>query len=68
MSSAAGAAGIHGPVLVTGAGSGIGLSIVKHIVEAHGGTISAENRPEGGACVFFTLPKGVPPIMEEESA
>lgn len=49
-------------------GTGLGLAICRAIVEAHSGTIRAENRLEGGACVFFTLPKGVPPIMEEESA
>ena len=39
---------------------GIGLSVCMSIVRAHGGTMKAENRATGGACVSFALP------MEEE--
>ena len=37
-------------------GTGLGLSVVKGLVEAHGGSVSAENRIEGGARFTFTLP------------
>jgi len=37
-------------------GYGLGLSICRAIVEAHGGRIWALNRPGGGAAVRFTLP------------
>ncbi len=37
-------------------GTGLGLAIAKKIIEEHGGTISAENRREGGFRVTFHLP------------
>ncbi len=35
---------------------GIGLSVCRTIIRAHGGSLSAANRPEGGALLSFTLP------------
>lgn len=35
---------------------GIGLSVCRAIVKAHGGAITAENQADGGACLRFTLP------------
>ena len=40
----------------TGSGAGLGLSIAHGLIEAHGGQIWAENRPQGGARVSFSLP------------
>jgi signal transduction histidine kinase len=37
-------------------GMGMGLTIVRSIIEAHGGTIMAENAPDRGACMIIRLP------------
>lgn len=39
-----------------GKGTGLGLSLAYNIVENHGGTITAENRPDHGAKFTITLP------------
>ena len=51
-------------------GVGLGLAICRAIVGAHGGTIRAANRPQGGAAFVFTLPLGTPPApppLDEET-
>jgi signal transduction histidine kinase len=37
-------------------GYGLGLSLAKRVAEAHGGSITAKNRPEGGAVLELVLP------------
>ncbi len=44
-------------------GTGLGLYIVKGIVEAHGGTITVSRAPGGGAQFRFILPVGAPAFM-----
>ncbi|MFR9723016.1 ATP-binding protein [Streptomyces sp. MS19] len=45
------------------AGTGLGLYIVKGIVEAHGGTVTAGRSDGGGARFRFVLPAGTPPFF-----
>ncbi|MCK9363707.1 MAG: sensor histidine kinase KdpD [Syntrophales bacterium] len=48
-------------------GAGIGLSICRVIIEAHGGRIWVENRTGGGAAFKFVIPvEGTPPSMIPE--
>ncbi len=47
-------------------GAGLGLTICKGIVEAHGGWIQGSNRPQGGAQFLVSLPLGGPPPSSPE--
>lgn len=46
-----------------GAGTGLGLYIVRGMVEAHGGTIGVDRGPAGGARFRFRLPVGSPDTL-----
>ena len=61
------------PARTSSRGAGLGLSICRAIVQAHGGRIWASNRPDGGTSFFFSLPvvespPSVPAEVDEESA
>ena len=49
-------------------GVGLGLAICRAIIDAHGGTIRAENRPAGGARFIFSLPCGTPPEIDQSGS
>ena len=49
-------------------GLGIGLTIVRTIIDAHGGTIEARNNPEGGATFTVTLRAVESAASDDEAA
>jgi signal transduction histidine kinase len=46
----------HGVARTARRGAGLGLSIVRAVAEAHGGTVAATARPEGGLTITVDLP------------
>lgn len=49
-------------------GTGLGLAIVKKIMEDHGGALTLEDRPGGGARVGLVLPRVQPAVVADPGA
>jgi signal transduction histidine kinase len=49
-------------------GTGLGLAVTEGIVTQHGGTITASNRKEGGACIEVRFPASVPAASNTSAA
>ena len=52
------------PLVHTTKGSGLGLSLVRHIVEAHGGEVGVESSPGKGSKFIITLPVLNPAVQQ----
>jgi two-component system, OmpR family, sensor histidine kinase BaeS len=52
----------RGREAISTGGSGIGLAVVAEVAAAHGGSATAANRPEGGACLTVRLPRTSAPV------
>jgi signal transduction histidine kinase len=48
-------------------GTGLGLSLVKQIVEAHGGKVGVESVSNHGSAFWFTVPLAPPPAIKDEN-
>jgi signal transduction histidine kinase len=48
-------------------GTGLGLSLVKQIVEAHGGKVGVESVSNHGSAFWFTVPLAPPPAITDEN-
>jgi PAS domain S-box-containing protein len=66
--------GLSGDGRRRGAGAGLGLAIVREFVELHGGTVSLDEAPEGGALFAVELPlmppngRTVAPTLSQHAA
>jgi signal transduction histidine kinase len=49
---------------VSQSGSGLGLTIARRIVEAHGGLLTVQSEPGRGSTFTFTVPIGTGPLGE----